>query len=181
MFPMVAELAELQSARGHLDAARAELAASGVGVGGVEVGVTVEVPSAALCAATLAPHVDFFSIGTNDLTQYALAAERGNPSVAGLADHLHPAVLRLVDMVCRAAEEHDVLVAVCGEAAGDPQAVALLVGLGVSELSVASARVGEVKMLVRDLDAATSDLARTALGLADAAAVRELVRRTRSA
>jgi len=182
MFPMVAELSELQSARGHLDAARAELAASGVGAGGVEVGVTVEVPSAALCAATLAPHVDFFSIGTNDLTQYALAAERGNPSLAGLADHLHPAVLRLVDMVCRAAEEHDVPVAVCGEAAGDPQAVALLVGLGASELSVAAPRVADVKQLVRRLDRdEASNLAREALSLADAGAVRRLVSQARSA
>src|SRR5207344_2543895 len=104
MFPMVAELPELEAARGHLDTARRELAAEGITTGPVEVGVTVEVPAAALCAGAIAPHVDFLSIGTNDLTQYALAAERGNAALAALGDHLHPAVLRLVDMVCRAAD-----------------------------------------------------------------------------
>jgi phosphocarrier protein FPr len=175
MFPMIAELPELQAAHGHLDAARRELAAEGTATGPVEVGVTVEVPAAALCAEALAANVDFFSIGTNDLTQYALAAERGNAALAALGDHLHPAVLRLVDMVCRAADARGIPVAVCGEAAGDADAVALLVGLGVRELSVPPPRVAEVKRVVRGLDpVAAAVLARRALELADAGAVREL-------
>jgi phosphocarrier protein FPr len=175
MFPMVAELSELEAARRHLEAARRDLASEEVGTGAVEVGVTVEVPSAALCAETLAPHVDFFSIGTNDLTQYVLAAERGNAALASLGDHLHPAVLRLVDMVCRAAARHGVAVAVCGEAASDADAVAFLLGLGVRELSVPPPLVAETKRAVRELDPlAAAALARRALGLADARAVREL-------
>lgn len=176
MFPMVAELPELIAARGHLEAAAAELAARGVPAGAVEVGVTVEVPAAALCAGALAAHTDFFSIGTNDLTQYALAAERGNAALAALGDHLHPAVLRLVDMVCRAARDDNRPVAVCGEAAGDPAAIGILLGLGVRELSVPPVRIAEVKQLVRGLDpAAVGDLARRALAEPDAASVRRLV------
>jgi phosphocarrier protein FPr len=113
----------------------------------------VEVPAAALKAATFVPHVDFFSIGTNDLTQYALAAERGNPAVAALADPLDPGVLRLVDAVCRAAGEQ-ALVAVCGEAAADPLAAELLVGFGVRELSTAPPAVPATKQTVRELDVA---------------------------
>jgi phosphocarrier protein FPr len=151
MFPMVTTLDELVVARRALDAA---IAREGRGTPpGLEVGIMVEVPAAALKAAAFVPHVDFFSIGTNDLTQYALAAERGNAAVAALADPLDPGVLRLVDAVCRAAGER-VLVAVCGEAAADPLAAELLVGLGVRELSVAPPAVAGVKQAVRDVDAA---------------------------
>jgi phosphocarrier protein FPr len=150
MFPMVAALDELVAARRALDAA---IAAEGRGVpAGLQVGIMVEVPATALKAAAFVPHVDFFSIGTNDLTQYALAAERGNPSVAALADPLDPGVLRLVDAVCRAAGER-ALVAVCGEAAADPLAAELLVGLGVRELSTAPPAVPGTKQTVRELDA----------------------------
>ena len=151
MFPMVTTLDELVVARRALDAA---IAREGRGTPpGLEVGIMVEVPAAALKAAAFVPHVDFFSIGTNDLTQYALAAERGNPAVAAVADPLDPGVLRLVDSVCRAAGER-VLVAVCGEAAADPLAARLLVGLGVRELSVAAPAVAGVKQVVREVDAA---------------------------
>jgi multiphosphoryl transfer protein len=151
MFPMVAALDELVAARRALDAA---IAADGRGTPpGLQVGIMVEVPAAALKAAAFAPHVDFFSIGTNDLTQYALAAERGNPAVAALADPLDPGVLRLVDSVCRAAGEQ-ALVAVCGEAAADPLAAELLVGLGVRELSTAPPAVPATKQKVRELDVA---------------------------
>jgi multiphosphoryl transfer protein len=149
MFPMVAALDELVAARRALDAA---IAADGRGTpSGLQVGIMVEVPATALKAAAFVPHVDFFSIGTNDLTQYALAAERGNPAVAGLADPLDPGVLRLVDAVCRAAGER-ALVAVCGEAAADPLAAELLVGLGVRELSTAPPAVPGTKQTVRELD-----------------------------
>ncbi|WP_433560091.1 phosphoenolpyruvate--protein phosphotransferase [Pseudonocardia xinjiangensis] len=159
MFPMVTTLDELVVARRALDAA---IAREGRGTPpGLEVGIMVEVPAAALKAAAFVPHVDFFSIGTNDLTQYALAAERGNPAVAALADPLDPGVLRLVDAVCRAAGER-VLVAVCGEAAADPLAAELLVGLGVRELSVAPPAVAGVKQAVRDVDAARAAARATA-------------------
>jgi multiphosphoryl transfer protein len=151
MFPMVATVDELLVARRALDEA---IAREGRGTPpGLEVGIMVEVPAAALKAAAFVPHVDFFSIGTNDLTQYALAAERGNPAVATVADPLDPGVLRLVDAVCRAAGEQ-VLVAVCGEAAADPLAAQLLVGLGVRELSVAAPAVAGVKQVVREVELA---------------------------
>jgi phosphocarrier protein FPr len=117
MFPMVSTLDELLAARRELAAV---IAAEGRGTpSGLQVGIMVEVPAAALKAAAFVPHVEFLSIGTNDLVQYALAAERGNPAVAHLADPLDPGVLRLVQAVCRAAGDR-VLVAVCGEAAGRP-------------------------------------------------------------
>ena len=163
MFPMVAALDELLAARRALDTA---IAAEGRGTpAGLQVGIMVEVPATALKAAAFVPHVDFFSIGTNDLTQYALAAERGNPAVAGLADPLDPGVLRLVDAVCRAAGER-ALVAVCGEAAADPVAAELLVGLGVRELSTAPPAVPGTKQTVRELDATRA--AHRAAGALDA-------------
>jgi phosphocarrier protein FPr len=140
----------------------------------LEVGVMIEIPSAALKAASFVPHVDFLSIGTNDLTQYTLAAERGNDSVASIADPLDPAVLRLVDQVCRAAAGGP-KVAVCGEVASDLTAVPVLLGLGVDELSVAPNAVPLVKQAVRELDIdACRSLAHDALGLASAADVRIL-------
>lgn len=170
MFPMVSTLDELLEARRALDAA---IAGEGRGTpDGLQVGIMVEVPAAALKAAVFVPHVDFLSIGTNDLTQYALAAERGSAALAGLADALDPGVLRLVDAVCRAAANR-VLVAVCGEAAADPVAAELFVGLGVRELSVAPPAVAGTKQTVRELDAGrAAERARAALLADGAAAVR---------
>jgi phosphocarrier protein FPr len=143
---------------------------------GLAFGTMVEVPSAALKMAAFAPHVDFVSIGTNDLTQYTLAAERGNNAVAALHDALDPGVLRLVDHVCRAAGAR-VAVSVCGEAASDELAIPLLVGLGVRELSVSPPVVPRVKAAVRTLDVPRCTvLARQALALPDARAVRASVR-----
>jgi multiphosphoryl transfer protein len=131
-----------------LDAA---VAAEGRGAPpGLQVGIMVEVPAAALKASTLARHADFLSVGTNDLTQYALAAERGNDALAALGDPYDPAVLQLIDATCRGAG--GVPVAVCGELAADPQATALLLGLGVRELSVAPAAVPVSKQAVRGVD-----------------------------
>jgi phosphocarrier protein FPr len=176
MFPMVSEIGELRAARELLDAARAGLAADGLPAGEVEVGAMVEVPAAALGADGLAAECDFLSIGTNDLVQYTLAAERGNGGVGRLSDPVHPAVLRLVDGVARAGATHGCRVAVCGEAGSDPAAVPLLVGLGVDELSVTPRRVALVKQVVREVDGeAARALAERALGLEDAAAVRALV------
>ena len=142
-----------------------------------ELGVMIEVPAAALRAARLAPYATFFSIGTNDLTQYTLAADRSSPQLASLADGLDPAVLYLVQMVVAAATGAGRPVTVCGALAADPEALPLLVGLGVDRLSVPPAAVPLVKQAVRDLSVRdASVLAERALGLESAAAVRALVR-----
>jgi multiphosphoryl transfer protein len=136
----------------------------------------VEVPAAALAAEAFAPEVAFFSIGTNDLVQYTMAAERGNEAVAGLADGLHPAVLRLIRTVAEAAEAHGKWVGVCGELGSDQAAVPLLVGLGVSELSVNPPAIPATKEAVRRVDAeAARALAGEAQRLSSADDVRALV------
>jgi len=131
------------------------------------------VPAAALQASWFAAEADFFSIGTNDLAQYTLAAERGNPRVAALSDALQPAVLRLIDQVVRAAHARNKLAAVCGELAGEPLAVPLLVGLGVDELSMNMGAIPLVKHMIRELDAASAEgLARRVLRLSTVQEVR---------
>jgi phosphocarrier protein FPr len=142
----------------------------------MDVGIMVEVPSAALAAEAFAPEVDFFSIGTNDLTQYTMAAERGNERVAGLADALHPSVLRLVQAVTEAAQAHGKWVGVCGELASESLAVPVLVGLGVTELSVNAPAIPAIKEAVREVDSGkASTLAREALRLGSAEEVRALL------
>jgi len=139
------------------------------------VGIMIEVPAAAVTGDLLAPEVDFFSLGTNDLTQYLFAADRTNPELARLADSLHPALLRMIDQVVRAAHAQHRWVGVCGEMASDLIAVPLLLGLGVDELSVHPPLVSRVKALLRRLSAADCRLAATrALELTSADAVREL-------
>jgi multiphosphoryl transfer protein len=169
MFPMVTTLGELLEARQALtDAA----GSAGLPVG-LRVGMMVEVPAAALKIESFLPHLDFVSIGTNDLTQYTLAAERGNGSVAAISDALDPGVLQLVDRVCRAADGR-VEVAVCGEAASDELALPVLVGLGVRELSVSPHAVPRVKASIRELDVTQCRaLARHALTLSSADDVRK--------
>jgi phosphocarrier protein FPr len=174
MFPMVSAVAELAAARTVLDAA---IGRAGRGrPAGLQVGIMVEVPAAALKAAAFAPHVDFLSIGTNDLTQYALAADRGNGGLGGLGDPYDPGVLRLVAATCAGAGS--ALVAVCGELAADERATALLVGLGVRELSVTPRAVPGVKQAVRDLDLREAVVtARRALDAEDADTVHALLRK----
>ena len=158
MFPMVATVDELRRARGLLDEARASLLDDGFAVPArLEIGVMLEVPSAALLAEKLAPLVDFFSVGTNDLTQYTLAAERGNAGVAGLADPLHPAVLQLIRRTALAAAAEGRRLAVCGEVAGDRLAVPLLLGLGATELSMNAVAIPAAKQAVRLTDARPRD------------------------
>lgn len=175
MFPMVTTIDELRAARSCLD----EVAGPGRHL---EVGITVEVPAAALTAETLAPLVDFFALGTNDLTQYTLAVDRANAAVAGLADGLHPAVLRLIREVTAVGERFGRPVEVVGELATDPLGVPVLLGLGVSVLSVRPNAVAAVKQAVRqvDLDDARR-LAEAALGAESAGAVRALARQYRAA
>ncbi|TMM06833.1 MAG: phosphoenolpyruvate--protein phosphotransferase [Actinobacteria bacterium] len=176
MFPMVATLEEYRRAKGVLADVRAGLERAGSPIPEeLEVGVMIEVPAAALAAEQFAPEVDFFSLGTNDLTQYTLAAERGNAAVAGLADGLHPSVLRLIRTVAEAANGHGKWAGVCGELASDPAAVPVLVGLGIAELSANAPAIPAVKQAVRGVDAdAARDLAEHALELSSAAEVREL-------
>jgi phosphocarrier protein FPr len=171
MLPMVSAVDEVVRTRRLLAEAAGERGVPR----GLELGMMVEVPAAALSISSFLPYVDFVSIGTNDLTQYTLAAERGNASVAHLADALDPAVLRLVATVGRAAAGR-LPVAVCGEVASDPAAVPVLLGLGVGELSVAPQSVPAVKRAVRELDMLDcADLAARALEATDAAEVRSLV------
>ena len=152
MAPMVSGRVELAAFRAALKEAERSLAADGLEHStDYQVGIMIEVPSAALIASGLAPHIDFFSIGTNDLTQYTLAVDRTNREVADLADPFHPAVLRLIAETVRAGEAHGNWVGVCGAMAGDPLAVPVLIGLGVTELSVAIPSVPTIKEKVRSL------------------------------
>jgi len=171
MLPMVADRTELAAAREALAKHAADL-----GVAAPELGIMVETPAAALTAAALAADADFFSIGSNDLSQYALARDRTNPAVAAGLDGLHPAVLRLIDETVRGGAVHGRWTGVCGGLAADPEAVPLLIGMGVTELSVPGATVAETKALVRTLDLAKCRVVATqALTAPDADAVRALV------
>ena len=172
MFPMVSTIDEVHQVKRLLEKARLELNASPR----MEVGIMVEVPSAAVTADALAKEVDFFSLGTNDLTQYLFAADRTNPDLAALADSLHPALLRLIDHVVRSAHRKHRWVGVCGEMASDLRAVPLLIGLGVDELSVHPPMVARIKATVRGLDVGEcARVATAALRLDSGAAVRRLV------
>ncbi|HNW43725.1 MAG TPA: phosphoenolpyruvate--protein phosphotransferase, partial [Elusimicrobiales bacterium] len=146
MFPMITGIEEYRAARAIVLAEARQL-----GLAPVPVGIMIEVPAAAVLAEVFAREADFFSIGTNDLTQYTLAMDRGHPKLAGKADALHPAVLRLISMVAEAAHTHGKHVAVCGGLAGDPLGFPLLLGLGVTELSVSAPAVPAVKAAVRAL------------------------------
>lgn len=143
MLPMVATLEELRAARAALEREAADL-----GLAMPKLGVMIEVPSAALIAGTLAREADFFSIGSNDLTQYTLAMDRGHARLASQADALHPSVLRLIGMAASAAGQHGRWVGVCGAIAADPLAVPALLGLGITELSVPAPAVASVKAAV---------------------------------
>ena len=171
MLPMVATPEEIREARAILSRARAD---TGIDAP-VEFGIMVEIPAAALTATRLAEHVDFFSLGTNDLTQYTMAAERGDERLASLLTGPQPAVLALVRATVAGAAADGRWVGVCGELAGDPAAAILLAGLGVTELSMAPALVPEVKEALRGVDLAQAQAAaQTALAVADAAAARAL-------
>ncbi|WP_074949994.1 phosphoenolpyruvate--protein phosphotransferase [Alicyclobacillus macrosporangiidus] len=157
MFPMVESVTELREAKAWVARCREELVQEGVEVrADIPLGVMVETPAAALTADVLAREADFFSIGTNDLTQYTLAADRGNADVAHLYDPLHPAILRLIRMTCDAAAKAGIQVGMCGEMAGDAALTELLIGLGLQELSMSSAFVPMVKEQVRGVDTAAA-------------------------
>ncbi|KWV74597.1 phosphoenolpyruvate--protein phosphotransferase [Pseudomonas paracarnis] len=150
LLPMVSEVDELLQIRQRLDELCAELKLTQR----PELGVMIEVPAAALMAEQLAEHADFLSIGTNDLSQYTLAMDRDHAGLAARVDALHPALLRLIAQTCAGAAKHGRWVGVCGALASDPLATPVLVGLGVTELSVSPPQIGEIKDRVRHLDAA---------------------------
>ncbi len=170
MFPMIARLEEWHAAKAILDEVLAEHPHNNL-----QVGMMIEVPSAAIMAHIFAKEVDFFSIGTNDLTQYTLAIDRGHPVLSQEADGLHPAVLRLIDTTVKAAHLHGKWVGVCGELGADAQAVPILLGLGVDELSVSASQIPMVKAQIRTLNfAQCRALATRALLCKTADAVRAL-------
>lgn len=171
MVPMVSRLSELRAVRAALDEARRELGVEG----GVELGVMIETPAAAMIADQLAGEADFLSIGTNDLTQYALAMDRGHPDLAAEVDGLDPAVLRLIRRTCEGGAGQGVATSVCGGLAGDPAAIPILIGLGVGKLSMAAAAIPEAKAIIRTLSAdGCRRLADAALAETSADAVRAL-------
>ncbi|HBB67241.1 MAG TPA: phosphoenolpyruvate--protein phosphotransferase [Elusimicrobia bacterium] len=171
MFPMISDIEEYRAARAIVLEEAKRLGASPI-----QVGIMIEVPSAAVLAELFAAEADFFSIGTNDLTQYTLAMDRGHPRLAGKADALHPSVLRLIGMVVEAARAHGKPVGVCGGLAGDPRGIPLLLGLGVTELSVSAPAVPSVKAAVRGLKLEDCRLlAKRAVSLGTAAEVRALI------
>ncbi len=174
MFPMVATRQEVLAVHEQIAAAQEVLASHNISYARqCEVGIMVEVPSAALMADVLADVVDFFSIGTNDLSQYTLAADRTNAAVAPLADALHPAVLRLIRMVIEAAHAHGKWVGLCGELAGDPLATPVLLGLGLDEFSMSARSIPLVKQAIRRYTVAQArEIAQHTLSLGDASEVR---------
>jgi phosphocarrier protein FPr len=171
MFPMIATLDEWRMAKAMLDEERAQL-----GAAPIPAGIMVEVPSTAVMADQFAREVDFFSVGTNDLTQYTLAMDRGHPKLAPQVDGLNPAVLQLIGNAAQAAHRHGKWIGICGGIASDPQAVPILIGLGVDELSVSAPTLPGIKAQIRELNLeACQRLAQQALQQDTAAAVRALV------
>ncbi|MCA1584049.1 MAG: phosphoenolpyruvate--protein phosphotransferase, partial [Acidobacteria bacterium] len=170
MFPFVTAVEEVRQARTLLDNVAAEMNVRVT----VPVGVMIEVPAAALVADLLAPEVDFFTIGTNDLIQYCLAVDRTDDRVSHFYEPLHPAVLRLIRLVCRAGARRGIPVALCGEMASDPALVGLLIGLGLTDFSMTAAAIPMAREVVRELDTAEARrLAAHALKLSSAAEIEQ--------
>jgi phosphotransferase system enzyme I (PtsI) len=177
MFPLVSTLRELEEARRLCEEVRAELAREGAPVASsVPIGVMIETPSAAMTVDHMAPACDFFSIGTNDLIQYAFAADRENEDVDYLHEPLHPALLRLLDLAVRAATRAGKPISVCGDMAADPLCTWILLGLGIRELSMAPGRIPSVKAIVAHTQLGDAEsLTATALALAPKSEIRALV------
>lgn len=183
MFPMIGALTELQAAKALLAEVKAELTAENIPYSAdMPVGIMIEVPAAVAIADQLASEVDFFSIGTNDLTQYVMAADRGNRQVAALAQALQPAVLRMIKQTVDAAHLAGIWVGMCGELAGNPLATALLIGLGLDELSMSAPSIPAVKEAVRHATCSASEaLAEQVLQLGSVEAVVEFLQQNRIA
>jgi phosphoenolpyruvate-protein phosphotransferase len=179
MFPMIATVAEVRQARALLLEARDEVEQDRDGVADeIQIGIMVEVPSVVVMAEQFAEEVDFFSIGTNDLTQYTMAAERTNDKVARLMDPCHPAILRQIEQVITAGHQAGIWVGLCGEMAGDPDAIPLLLGLGLDEFSMAHPRIPHAKAVLRTWSKEEAqDVARAVLEMGSASEVREWVQK----
>ncbi|WP_028579485.1 phosphoenolpyruvate--protein phosphotransferase [Desulfogranum japonicum] len=170
MFPMITTLEDLTAAKRMAEKARIE-----VGAEPVDIGIMVEVPSVALMADIFAEEVDFFSVGTNDLTQYVMAIDRLHPTLAGQADSLHPSVLRMINTVVKAAEKAGIWVGVCGGLAADPLGAEILTGLGVKELSMVIPSIAAIKAHIRSISLETAKVkAEKALACKDVKQVRRL-------
>ena len=174
MFPMISSLWEIRRAKTLIQKAASQLDDKRIRYGKFKVGIMIEIPSAAIMAEELAKEVDFFSIGTNDLTQYTLAVDRGNSKVSQWYDHLHPAVLKLIAMTSKAAKTQKIELGICGEMAGDPFALPVLLGLGFDELSMSPPAIPKIKRLVRKFQAERAkQVAQMALSMKDADEVRQ--------
>jgi len=178
MFPMVATAYEVRAARKVLDECAVELEKEGLQMAeDIEIGIMVEIPSAAVVADQLAKEVDFFSIGTNDLSQYTMAADRTNPKVAELSDAFFPAVLRLVREVIRAAHKEGKWVGMCGELAGEPLALPILLGMELDEFSMNPPMIPLAKQIIRSLDThEMKEIADQALDLESPADIRAFIK-----
>ena len=177
MFPMISGVGELRAVKAIVDDVKLELRTSGVAFDEqIKLGIMIEMPSAALTADLLAKECDFFSIGTNDLIQYTMAVDRVNEYVSYLYEPLHPALIRLIAPVVTAANANNIPVTVCGEMAGEPMIAAVLLGLGIRELSMSAVSIPEVKDALRQMTAeGTQKLVERVLGVATAAEVRAIV------
>lgn len=176
MFPMISSMRELLAAKDLLARAADELRGEGTAVGKPKIGIMIEIPSAAVLAEHFAEEVDFFSIGTNDLAQYTLAAERGNPNVEHLLSPYHPAVLRLISMAAGAASKARIMCGMCGEAAGDPLLLPLFVGMDIRELSMSPSKILPARKLLCSLRKDKCvELVKKVLTLADADQVKALL------
>ncbi|WP_188399299.1 phosphoenolpyruvate--protein phosphotransferase [Sporomusa sp. GT1] len=179
MLPMIISAAEITAAKACLEQAAAQLIDEGKPFAAkVPLGIMIETPAAAVTARELAAECDFFSIGTNDLVQYTLAVDRGNPAVSPLYSHFHPAVLRLIDGIVKAGHEQGIWVGMCGEMAGDPLAAPLLAAMGLDELSMSAPAIPRVKAVIRKLhDREIEELLPKALSLQNAGDIRALMER----
>ena len=177
MLPMISHVSEIHSVRAQIAEVARQLADEGIAHEVPAIGVMVEVPAVALVADAIAKEVDFFSIGTNDLTQYTMAADRTNGVLDGFQDPLHPAVLALCKLTADAAHRHGITVSVCGLAAADPTGAAVLAAMGIDKLSVSARSVNPTKSVIDSLEAATAErLVQPVLAAASAEEVREVVR-----
>ncbi|MEQ2130434.1 phosphoenolpyruvate--protein phosphotransferase [Caldanaerobacter subterraneus KAk] len=177
MYPMISSVEEVRKANSILEEVKAELDREGVKYDKeIKVGIMVEIPSAALTADILAKEVDFFSIGTNDLTQYTLAVDRMNEHVKEYYQPFHPAILRLVKMVIDAAHKEGKFAAMCGEMAGDPLAAVILLGLGLDEFSMSATSIPEIKNIIRNVEyEKAKEIAEKALNMSEAKEIQKMM------
>lgn len=177
MFPMIASLDEFRRAKTFVLEVMEELKEEGLTYDStIEIGIMIEVPSAAIMADAFAREVDFFSVGTNDLTQYTLAVDRGNEGIAHLYTPYHPAVLRLIQMAANAAHRHGKWIGICGEAAGDVNLLPLYLALGIDELSMSASKILRIRKALRRLNRLTvMPLALSVLELTDISEIKRVL------